>query len=523
MFLLTTAALVPLIGAVLVFFLRGGGARIVALLASLVSLVIAIYIAMGFEPGAGMQFTEQVQWIPPLGAYYALGVDGIGLSMVLLTTILTPLVILYSGTQVYDSKRFAEHTYLALVLAVEGLSLYVFTATDVLLFYLFFEATLIPMFFLIGGFGGESRRYAAIKFLLYMLASGLIMLAAVIGVYGVSNTDGNGTFLLEDLQAFAVDSAAAKWLFWGFMIAFIVKAPMVPFHTWLPDAAENTTPGAAVMMVSVMDKIGTFGMLRFALVLFPEASRWATPVLIFLAVVSIIWGALAAIAQDNLMRLVAYTSVSHFGFIVLGIFAMNNTSVASAALYMFNHGISTAALFLVVGFLIKRRGTADIAAFGGVQRVAPLLAGFLLISGLSALSLPGLAPFVSEFGVIAGAWQNHKWAAGISAIAMVLAATYVMRMYKLVATNEPREEVRAEVHELSQGERWVIAPIIALLFLFGLYPAPLTNLINPDAENLVTFMDQVAPVQTAPASLAADGEGATAWNADALLKGGEQL
>lgn len=488
--LITSAALIPLVGALLLTVVRGVASRVVAMLASLGSLGIAIAMAVLFNPGQGMQFTELHQWIPQIDAFYSLGVDGIGLSLVLLTTILTPLVLLYAFTENFREDQLGERAFLALALAVEGFSLYVFTATDVLLFYLFFEATLIPMFFLIGGFGGAQRRYAAIKFLLYSLTSGLVMLAAVIGVYINSQNSGHGTFLLSDLMNMNLGTNTERLLFVGFMIAFAVKAPMVPVHTWLPDAAENTTPGGAVMMVAIMDKIGTFGMFRFALGLFPNAAEWATPVVIVLAVISIIYGAFAALAQENLMRLVAYTSVSHFGFIVLGLFALTPTSVAGANLYMFNHGISTAALFLLVGYLMKRRGSAEIDNFGGVQKVAPVLAGFLLVAGLSSLSLPGLAPFVSEFGVLAGTWTKYPWAAGISAIAMVLAALYIMRMYKRTMTGLPSAEVEEKVSELSMAERWIIVPLLALLLVLGVYPTPLTRVLNPDSEQAVTFVEK---------------------------------
>ena len=289
--LITSAALIPLVGALLLTVIRGVASRVIAMLASVSTLGIAIAMAIMFNSGDGMQFTEQHQWIPQIGAYYSLGVDGIGLTLILLTTILTPLVLLYAFTEHFREDQLGERAFLGLTLAVEGFSLYVFTSTDVLLFYLFFETTLIPMFFLIGGFGGERRRYAAIKFLLYSLTSGLVMLAAVIGLYVNAHNNGHGTFLLSDLMNMSMGTNTERWLFVGFMIAFAVKAPMFPVHTWLPDAAENTTPGGAVMMVAIMDKIGTFGMFRFCLSLFPKAADWATPVIIVLAVISIIYGA----------------------------------------------------------------------------------------------------------------------------------------------------------------------------------------------------------------------------------------
>lgn len=491
MYLTVVAALAPLLGALLVALTRGKASRIIAIIASLITLGAAVAMAVLFHAGDGMQFTLTVPWIPALKAYFALGVDGLGLSMVILTAILTPLVLFYGMTENYRPDQLGERALLALTLAVEGLAIFVFTATDVLLFYLFFEATLIPMFFLIAGFGGARRRYAALKFLLYSLASGLVMLAAVIGLYVTANSQpGGGSFLLSDLTGLPMGTATERLLFIGFMIAFAVKAPMVPVHTWLPDAAENTTPGSAVMMVAIMDKIGTFGMLRFALGLFPHATQWATPVIVVLGVIAILYGALAALAQDHLMRLVAYTSVSHFGFIIIGIFALTPTSVAGSSLYMFNHGISTAALFLLVGYLMKRRGSGLISDFGGVQKVAPVLAGFLLVAGLSSLSLPGLAPFVSEFGVLAGTWTVLPWIAGFSALGMVLAALYIMRMYKRTMTGEPGEAVRETVTELTMAERAIIVPLLTLLIILGVYPAPLTSILNPDAQDVVTATQQ---------------------------------
>ncbi|AKK10632.1 complex I subunit 4 family protein [Corynebacterium uterequi] len=487
-FILTVAVVTPLLGALAIGVLSptGRSARTAGIVVSLVPLAIAVACAVALSQSSAaasvgdFHFVDDLPWIPALGARYALGLDGIGLSMVLLTAVLTPIVLCYSGVTDYRSDQYSESTFVALILGVESMSLLVFSATDLLLFYLAFEATLIPMFFLIGGFGGRRRLYAALQFLLYSLASGLIMLAAIIGVFVVA-----GSFTYADLLAADIPAETQMWLFTGFMVAFITKAPMVPLHTWLPEAAANTTPGGATMMVAVMDKIGTFGMIRFAVLLFPAAAVKAAPVMIGLAVLSVIWGALAACAQTNLVKLVAYTSVSHFGFIVMGIFAFTDTTMTSAALYMVNHGISTAALFMVVGYLVRRAGTSDIDAFGGVQQVAPLLAGYLLIAGLSALSLPGLATFVSEFGVIVGTWPVNPWAAGISAIAMVLAAVYIMRMVKTVVSG-PATPTTAALPELSSAERVIVAPLIVLLIVFGFYPSPIVNLLDDDAVAVVS-------------------------------------
>ena len=276
------------------------------------------------------------------------------------------------------------------------------------MFYLFFEATLIPMYFLIGGFGGPRRAYAAVKFLLFSLAGGLVMLASVIGLYVWSvRLTGAPTYLLSDLSKLDLGTDIGRWLMLGFLIAFIVKAPMVPVHTWLPTATEQSTPGTSVLLVGILDKIGTFGMIRFCLGLFPEASQWVAPVMVVLALISIIYGAVAAIGSTNLLRLVAYTSISHFGFMVLGIYTFTSAGITGSIFYMLNHGFSTAALFLVLGFLITRRGSALVGAYGGVQKLAPVLTGVFLMAGLSGLALPGMSSFVSEFMVLAGTWSRQ--------------------------------------------------------------------------------------------------------------------
>ena len=289
----------------------------------------------------------------------------------LLTVILTPVVMLASWND-GETGRWGAKGFFAWILALEGLSIGVFAATDVFLFYVFFEATLIPVYFLVAGCGGPNRVRAAVKFLLFSLAGGLVMLASVIGLYVESaKTTGGPTYLISQLQDLDFGTAAGRWMFVGFFIAFAIKAPMFPLHTWLPDTAQEATPGTSVLLVSVLDKVGTFGMIRYCLEIFPEASRWATPVVATLAIFSILYGALMAIGSNNIPRLIAYTSVSHFGFIVLGIFVMNSQGLSGANLYMFNHGLSTAALFLVTGFLISRRGSALISDYGGVEKVAP--------------------------------------------------------------------------------------------------------------------------------------------------------
>jgi NADH-quinone oxidoreductase subunit M len=310
----------------------------------------------------------------------------------------------------------------------------------------------------------------------------------------VSARVGPASYLLSDLSRLDISTGTGRWLFLGFMFAFAIKAPLVPLHTWLPDAAQESSPGGATMMVGVMDKIGTFGMIRFCLGLFPEASRWATPVVLVLATISILYGAILAIGSRDLMRFVAYTSISHFGFIVLGIFAFTSQSLTGSTLYMLNHGLSTAALFLVAGYLIKRRGSRDINDFGGVQRTAPVLAGLLLFAGLSTLSLPGLSSFVSEFMVLAGTFSRHPAYAAVSTLAIVLAALYILIMYQRTMTGPVTPEVeRTVTTDLNGRERLALVPLVLLILVLGVFPKPMLSVIEPSVRATMTHVGVTDP------------------------------
>ena len=498
--ILSALALTPLVGAFVLVVLPRTAERLVKSLAvgfSLVALVLSIAMMSSYDLGkTGFQLAEKHTWIKPFGAYYAVGVDGIGVTLILLTTVLTPIVLLAAWDDTLPEGR-SFNGYLAWMLALEGLALGVFASTDAFLFYLLFEATLVPIYFLIGSYGTGSRTYAAVKFLIYNLAGGLLMLASIVGLYYVSGRHGAPTYLLSDLVGLHLGAGAEKLLFLGFMAAFAIKAPLFPFHTWLPDAAASASPSTAVLMVSVIDKVGTFGMLRWCLGLFPHASTWATPVVVTLAVISVIYGALLAIGQDDLRRLVAFTSVSHFGFIILGLFAVTSTSTAGATLYMFNHGLSTAALFLVTGILIARRGSASIADFGGVQKVAPLLAGMLLVAGLSSLSLPGLAPFISEFMVLVGTFTRYPVASIIGVFGIVLAALYILVMYERTMTGPLRDD-NASIRDLKPVEMAALAPAVVLMVGLGFFPQPLLNVINPAVDATLARVGVGDPSPTSP-------------------------
>jgi len=500
---LTLLIALPLVGALVVPFLpRRGPLQLQAGLGfALLTLVVAAVMASGYDADGGVQFAEQHEWISALGAHYALGVDGLGLLMVLLTVALVPIVIVASWHEVGTAAGGGAGRFVAWTLLLEAFSIAVFAATDVFLFYIVFEATLIPAYFLIGGFGRPGRGGAAVKFLIYQLAGGLIMLASVIGFYVVSARAGQPTFLVSDLAALDIDPVTQRYLFLGFFIAFAIKAPMFPVHTWLADTTEKATTGTSVLLVCILDKIGTYGMLRFCLELLPDASRWATPVVVVLALVSIVYGALVAIGQDDVLRLIGLTSLSHFGLIVLGIFVMTEQGGSGAILYMVNHGVATAALFLIAGFLIRRRGTTLISEMGGVEKATPVLAGTFLVAGLAACGLPGLSPFVSEMLVIISAFDYAWWAGAVAVTAIVLAAIYILWMYQRTMTGPVRPGPEPLVAgDLDRREVGVVAPLLLVLVLFGFYPMPLLDVINPTVDSTLAEVGVTPDGPTVPAT-----------------------
>jgi NADH-quinone oxidoreductase subunit M len=572
---LTVLGIVPLVGALLVAALPSGRdalAKQLTLLVSLVVLGLTIAMCAAFEPdGDRFQFVQAYDWIPAFGVQYAVGADGIALVLIALIAVLVPVVVLASwydadpqadplrrevsagaaaaaaaarsagssassrrvggagaagGTAVLDAPpqaadqpvdelppRRSVKTFFALLLVLETMMIGVFAATDVFLFYVFFEAMLIPMYFIIGSYGGPRRSYAAMKFLLYSLFGGLLMLAAVIGLFVVSAREGEGTFAFEQLLGLheQMSTTVEIALFLGFFIAFAIKAPLFPFHTWLPDAGAEAPVGGAVLLVGVLDKVGTFGFLRYCLPLFPEASRILGPYVIALCVVGILYGALLAMGQKDLKRLVSYTSVAHFGFIAMGVFAFTTVGQSGAVLYMVNHGLSTGALFLVVGFLIVRGRSRLIPDYSGVANIAPILAGTFLIAGLSSLALPGLSTFISEFLVLIGTYQRYPVAAVLGAIGVILAALYVLLMYQRTMQGPLRLPALLgdRMRDLQLREVLAVAPLIALMIVLGVYPKPLTDVINPAVE--ATLQDTG---QTDPAPTQGDGAAAGAENED---------
>jgi NADH-quinone oxidoreductase subunit M len=530
---LTVAGAVPLLGAIVIMLVPGlpadsapadvrardGVAKYLALAFSLITLVVVIIIAVRFQVGGpNFQFTETYSWIPAFGVHYALGVDGIALVLIAMSAVLMPVVILASWNDA-DGGKHSVKTYFALMMTLETMMIGVFAATDVFLFYVFFEAMLIPMYFMIGSYGVGKRQYAAVKFLLYSLLGGLLMLVAVIALYVYSTesavTGHHGTFLFSELIHVPLSPTVQKWLFLGFFIAFAIKAPLWPFHTWLPDAAASAQPGAAVLLVGVLDKVGTFGMLRYCFELFPAGAKYFTPLVITLSVIAVLYGAIVAIGQQDMKRLIAYTSVSHFGFITLGVFVMTSQGVSGATLYMVNHAFATGALFILAGFLITRRGSNRIDDYGGVQQVAPLLAGLFLISGLAGLSLPGLSTFVSEFLVLLGTFSRYKVAATFATAGIILAAIYILWMYQRVAGGPVRDQV-AGMKDLRPRELLAVAPLVVLIIGVGVYPKPVLDIINPAVRVTMAQVHETDPV---PADPAPPGFTTTAVYTTAVQKG----
>ena len=499
MSLLTIIGLLPLVISILIVAIPSkniGLIKKVAFGGTTVIAIISILLAVGFDKSdTSLQYVQSNAWIPTFNINYSVGIDGISLVLILLSTILVPIVVLATWHE-SDSGRWSAKVFYVLILILETMMIGVFAATDLFLFYVFFEAMLIPIYFLIGGYGSGNKSAAAVKFLLYSLFGGLLMLASIIGIYVISGNQIGATFDLAQLATLEIDNQTENFLFLGFFIAFAIKAPLWPFHTWLPDAAKAATPGTSVLLLGVLDKVGTYGMIRFCIQLFPDASKTFTPLIITLAVISIIYGAFMAIGQKDIKGLIAFTSISHFGFITMGIFAMTSQGMSGANLYMVNHGFSTAALFLIAGWMMMRRGSSTISDFGGLQRVTPVMAWTFFIAGMSGLALPGLSSFVSEFLVLVGTYTRYPVAAIIGTLGIILAALYILIPVQKIL-HGPTTPGNENLTDLNLREKIAITPVILVIVLMGFYPKPVLDLINPTSEQVVTnagFSDPVAKV-----------------------------
>ena len=499
MSIVTTLELLPLLGAVLLAVIPKSNAELakrVALATSLVTLAVAGVMAYKFQiHDSAMQFVQSNKWIASFGINYAVGIDGIALVLILMAVVLVPVVIL-AGWHESENGKWSAKVFYILILILETMMVGVFAATDVFLFYVIFEAMLIPVYFLIGGYGRGDRAAAAMKFLLYSLFGGLLMLAAIIGIYVIAGNQIGHTFDLAQLSTLTIDSSTQNFLFLGFFIAFAIKAPLWPLHTWLPTAAKSATPGTSILLLGVLDKVGTYGMIRFCIALFPEAAKTFTPLIIVLALISILYGAFLAIGQKEINGLIAFTSISHFGFITLGIFAMTSQGLSGATLYMVNHGFSTGALFLAAGWMVSRRKSSNIEDFGGLQRVTPVLAWTFFLAGMSALALPGLSSFVSEFLVLVGTFTRYPIAAIFGTTGIVLAALYVLIVIQK-SLHGPTTPGNEDLKDLNLREKISVAPVIALLVIFGFFPKPLLDAINPASQTVMTHAGVTDPAPKA--------------------------
>lgn len=498
--------LLPLAGAILVAILGRDRstedlAKKTAIYVSILELVLAVVAVIAFKPkGARLQFETSFNWISSLGVKFALGADGIAIVMIVLVTLLVPIVLVASwnrdslGDDVNESGSDDEvappkgsvSRMFAWILLLEVFMVGVFAATDVFLFYVFFEVMLVPMYFIIGAYGASKRRPAAMKFFIYSLVGGLVMLASVIGLYVISRDQlGQASFSWDTLRQLNMSNTQQMWLFLGFFVAFAIKAPLVPFHTWLPKAGAEAPIGGGVLLIGVLDKVGTFGFLRYCLPLFPWASQKIAPLVLVLAVVGIFYASFQAIGEKDIKRFVTYTSIAHFGFIALGIFAFTTQAAVGAVLYMVNHGIATGMLFLIVGMVIKRGGSRRVTDYGGVYRAAPLLSGLFLVASLTALALPGTNSFVSEFLVLIGAYATVPVFTIIASVGIVFSALYALWIFQRVTSGPESALVVARKKlfgDLNKREIGVLAPLVLLIFVIGIYPKPILDVITPAVE-----------------------------------------
>jgi NADH-quinone oxidoreductase subunit M len=476
----------PLVGAIPVLLGPAALAKRTALVITVIEFLLSVGLwwAVDTNPGT-LQLTSSMPWIPAWGISYAVGIDGISLTMVLLTTLLMPLCVV--GSWNYISQR--ERGYYAMLLTLLTGVLGVFVATDLFLFYVFWEVMLIPMYFIIGMWGGKNRLYAAIKFFVFTMAGSLLMLVAILVLaWAVAGRTGTLSFgyqhLLENSSAVG---SLAPWLFGAFALAFAIKVPMFPFHTWLPDAHVEAPTAGSVLLAGVLLKLGTYGFLRFAIPFFPQVamSPWVTNLILVLALIGIVYGALVAMVQPDIKKLVAYSSVSHLGFVMLGIWAATVQSLQGAVMVMIGHGLSTGALFFLVGMLYERRHTRDIAAYGGIAKVVPVFSLIFTVVALSSIGLPGLNGFIGEFLVLLGSFRPHPVATAIATTGVIFAAAYLLWALQRIIYHKLDQRENESLTDLSFRELVVMVPLLAGILWMGLYPAPVLRKIEPAAIRFV--------------------------------------
>lgn len=494
--LLPAIILIPLIGGGLI--LATPSRRIdvfkqIALMSSLLSSALVVFLLINFDRSeAGYQFVVNQTWISDLGITFHMGVDGISLWMLVLNAVIFPVAVVCA--RIDDNTK----SYFGWLMLLETASMGVFVALDLLLFFVFFELVLVPMYFLIAGWGHGRRIYAANKFFIYTMFGSAFMLVGVVAtaVLNARAVGGPITFDIVDITTNqAIATSSARWLFVAFAIAFAIKVPLFPLHTWLPDAHTNAPTAGSVVLAAVLLKFGVYGYIRFGLQMFPEAAHWAAPVMMTLGVIGILYGAIAATMQADLKRLIAYTSIAHLGFAVLGVFSLSVQGIDGAILVMFNHGISTGALFILVGWIYERRHTRIIAELGGFQKVAPIFAAAFTLVLFSSIGLPGLNGFPGEFLSLIGAFSTARWWGIIAAIGVILAALYLLWAYQRVFHGEPNEE-NAKFPELRWSEGLVLAPLLVLIVFIGLYPKIIVDRTEPSVDKVIAQIDEHVPSYT---------------------------
>ncbi|RMH73207.1 MAG: NADH-quinone oxidoreductase subunit M [Gemmatimonadetes bacterium] len=484
--ILTIITFLPLVGALFLLILpshKGDLLRQAALTFATLTFLISLSLFFGYDAtNTDMQFREFIPWITAFGINYHLGIDGISLLLILLTTVTMPVAILSSWTAITERIK----AYMFVLLLLETAMIGVFVSLDLVLFYFFWEAMLIPMAFLIGIWGGENKIYAAYKFFLYTMAGSVLMLVAIIAMvyYGYTQL-GKVTFDVLELYALDIPVNWQRWLFLGFFFAFAIKVPMFPFHTWLPDAHVQAPTAGSVILAGIMLKMGTYGFLRFSLGFFPDAAVSAIPYIATLSIIGIIYGALVAMVQPDLKKLVAYSSVSHLGFVMLGMFALNVQGISGSVMQMLNHGVSTGALFLLVGIIYERRHTRMISEFGGLTKQIPIFAVIFMIVTLSSIGLPGLNGFVGEFLILVGVFQEHAGYAAFAASGVILSAVYMLWMFQRVMFGKLENPANKLLKDINFREIIVLTPFIILIFWMGIYPKTFLDKMEPSVQKIV--------------------------------------
>jgi NADH-quinone oxidoreductase subunit M len=504
--LLNLICYLPLAGALLIiFFVKKDNARAIKLAATSIAaidFVLSLPLWFLYRPdGPEFQFLSQAEWIPSVGVQYLFGVDGFAILLILLTTLLGFISVYSSFTAITDRQK---EYYVFLLLLQTGM-LGVFCSLDFILFYVFWEVMLVPMYFLIGVWGGPRKLYAAIKFFLYTLVGSVLMLVGILALYffnadglaaiGLDGLRNTPTFSIPHLYTIAaqIPPELQFWIFLAFFVGFAIKVPMFPFHTWLPDAHVEAPTAGSVILAGVLLKMGTYGFIRFSLPLLPHATVKAVGWIGVLAIIAIVYGALVAMAQKDMKKLVAYSSVSHMGFVMLGMFALNESGLRGSILQMLNHGVSTGALFLLVGIVYERRHNRLIAEYGGIAKVMPLYATFFLIITMSSIGLPTLNGFIGEFTILIGAF-HHSWVWALFAVSgIVLGAAYMLWLYQRVFFGELTNEKNFELPDLNLREQWTLIPLIVIAFWIGLYPKPFFDRMQPTVDNVVQRVKVAMP------------------------------